>query len=37
MLGANRARVVANLPYNVGTALLIDWLTIEPWPPWCDA
>lgn len=28
------ARVVANLPYNVGTALLIRWLTTDPWPPW---
>ncbi len=27
------ARVVANLPYNVGTALLLRWLT-GPWPPW---
>jgi len=26
-------RVVANLPYNVGTALLIKWLTDERWPP----
>jgi len=25
--------VVANLPYNVGTALLLRWLG-EPWPPW---
>lgn len=25
--------VVANLPYNIGTALLIRWLT-GPWPPW---
>ena len=31
-----RARVIANLPYNIATALLIDWLTIEPWPPWFD-
>jgi 16S rRNA (adenine1518-N6/adenine1519-N6)-dimethyltransferase len=31
------ARVVANLPYNIATALLIDWLTSEPWPPWYDA
>jgi 16S rRNA (adenine1518-N6/adenine1519-N6)-dimethyltransferase len=31
-----RARVIANLPYNIATALLIDWLTIEPWPPWYD-
>ena len=27
------ARVVANLPYNVGTALLLKWLG-GPWPPW---
>jgi 16S rRNA (adenine1518-N6/adenine1519-N6)-dimethyltransferase len=26
-------RVAANLPYNVGTALLIKWLTVENWPP----
>jgi 16S rRNA (adenine1518-N6/adenine1519-N6)-dimethyltransferase len=27
------AHVVANLPYNVGTALLLRWLETE-WPPW---
>jgi 16S rRNA (adenine1518-N6/adenine1519-N6)-dimethyltransferase len=27
-------RVAANLPYNVGTALLVKWLTAERWPPW---
>jgi 16S rRNA (adenine1518-N6/adenine1519-N6)-dimethyltransferase len=27
------AHVVANLPYNVGTALLLKWLR-GPWPPW---
>jgi len=26
-------RVAANLPYNVGTAILIKWLTAEHWPP----
>jgi 16S rRNA (adenine1518-N6/adenine1519-N6)-dimethyltransferase len=31
-----RARIVANLPYNIATALLVDWLTAEPWPPWYD-
>jgi 16S rRNA (adenine1518-N6/adenine1519-N6)-dimethyltransferase len=36
-LGPERARVVANLPYNIATALLVDWLTAEPWPPWYDA
>ncbi len=25
--------VVANLPYNIGTALLVGWLTTA-WPPW---
>jgi 16S rRNA (adenine1518-N6/adenine1519-N6)-dimethyltransferase len=30
------ARVVANLPYNIATVLLIGWLTVEPWPPWYD-
>ncbi len=27
------ARIAANLPYNVGTALLIKWLTSPVWPP----
>ena len=27
-------RVAANLPYNVGTALLVKWLTVPAWPPW---
>ena len=27
------AHVVANLPYNVGTALLLKWLQSD-WPPW---
>jgi 16S rRNA (adenine1518-N6/adenine1519-N6)-dimethyltransferase len=26
-------KVAANLPYNIGTALLIKWLTVEDWPP----
>ena len=26
-------RIAANLPYNVGTALLIKWLTARSWPP----
>jgi len=26
--------IVANLPYNVGTALLVGWLTPGEWPPW---
>ena len=35
-LGGERAKIVANLPYNIATQLLIGWLTIEPWPPWYD-
>ncbi len=27
-------RVAANLPYNVGTELLVRWLTPERWPPY---
>jgi 16S rRNA (adenine1518-N6/adenine1519-N6)-dimethyltransferase len=30
----NGAHIVANLPYNVGTALLVRWLGGEAWPPW---
>ena len=36
LLGGDRAKIVANLPYNIATALLIGWLSIEPWPPWYD-
>jgi 16S rRNA (adenine1518-N6/adenine1519-N6)-dimethyltransferase len=36
LLGGAKAKIVANLPYNIATALLIDWLSIEPWPPWYD-
>lgn len=28
------ARIASNLPYNVGTLLLIKWLTLEEWKPW---
>jgi 16S rRNA (adenine1518-N6/adenine1519-N6)-dimethyltransferase len=36
LLGGATAKIVANLPYNIATALLIDWLSVEPWPPWYD-
>jgi 16S rRNA (adenine1518-N6/adenine1519-N6)-dimethyltransferase len=35
-IGSTKAKIVANLPYNIATNLLIGWLTIEPWPPWYD-
>ncbi len=28
------AHIVANLPYNIGTALLTGWLDGDAWPPW---
>jgi 16S rRNA (adenine1518-N6/adenine1519-N6)-dimethyltransferase len=31
------ARLVANLPYSVGTPLLVGWLKTDPWPPWFDS
>ncbi len=29
----NRPRIVANLPYNIGTELLVRWITVAAWPP----
>lgn len=31
------SRIVANLPYNIATPLLVGWLQTEPWPPYYDA
>jgi 16S rRNA (adenine1518-N6/adenine1519-N6)-dimethyltransferase len=30
-------RIVANLPYNIGTPLLLGWLTQKNWPPFYDS
>ncbi len=30
-------KIAANLPYNVGTELLVRWLTPEDWPPFWDS
>lgn len=35
-LDGGPARIVANLPYNIATALLVRWLSAEPWPAWFD-
>ncbi|MBZ0216666.1 MAG: hypothetical protein K8F25_08945, partial [Fimbriimonadaceae bacterium] len=35
-LTSGSARVVANLPYNIATPLLIGWLQSDSWPPWFD-
>lgn len=29
-------RITANLPYNVATPLLINWLRADPWPPFYE-
>lgn len=29
-----QVKLLANLPYNVATPLLIGWLKSDPWPPW---
>jgi 16S rRNA (adenine1518-N6/adenine1519-N6)-dimethyltransferase len=31
---SKRPIIVANLPYNIATLLLVRWLESEPWPPW---
>ena len=36
-LAGGPARIVSNLPYNISTALLVSWLSAEPWPPWYDS
>lgn len=28
------AHIASNLPYNVGTALFVRWMTLDAWPPW---
>ena len=37
LTGGTPTRIVANLPYNIGTALLIGWLTRGPWPPFYES
>ncbi|HEY2885872.1 MAG TPA: 16S rRNA (adenine(1518)-N(6)/adenine(1519)-N(6))-dimethyltransferase RsmA [Rhizomicrobium sp.] len=37
LFGTPRVRVAANLPYNIGTALLVKWLTVEQWPPFWES
>ncbi|SHM75839.1 16S rRNA (adenine(1518)-N(6)/adenine(1519)-N(6))-dimethyltransferase RsmA [Roseibium suaedae] len=35
--GGDRIKIVANLPYNVGTQLLLNWITTPQWPPFWDS
>jgi 16S rRNA (adenine1518-N6/adenine1519-N6)-dimethyltransferase len=32
--GGSEPVIVANLPYNIATLLLVGWLESQPWPPW---
>jgi 16S rRNA (adenine1518-N6/adenine1519-N6)-dimethyltransferase len=32
--GGAPIHIVANLPYNIGTALLVKWMTLQQWTPW---
>lgn len=33
ILNDEGGHIVSNLPYNVGSALLVKWLTVSDWPP----
>jgi len=33
LFAGGAVRIAANLPYNIGTALLVKWLTAPTWPP----
>ena len=37
LIGTGPVRIVANLPYNIGTPLLVGWLAGTAWPPWWDS
>ncbi|MBS7545928.1 16S rRNA (adenine(1518)-N(6)/adenine(1519)-N(6))-dimethyltransferase RsmA [Ancylobacter oerskovii] len=37
LAAGGRACIVANLPYNIGTPLLVGWLSAEPWPPFYES
>ncbi|MBL8584412.1 MAG: 16S rRNA (adenine(1518)-N(6)/adenine(1519)-N(6))-dimethyltransferase RsmA [Rhizobiaceae bacterium] len=36
-LAEGPTKIVANLPYNIGTELLVRWLTTPNWPPFYDS
>jgi len=35
--GTQKPKIIANLPYNIGTQLLLNWLLYEPWPPFYES
>ena len=32
-----KVKIIANLPYNIGTELLVTWLTLPVWPPFYES
>jgi 16S rRNA (adenine1518-N6/adenine1519-N6)-dimethyltransferase len=32
-----KLKMIANLPYNIGTELLVNWLTLPQWPPFYES
>jgi 16S rRNA (adenine1518-N6/adenine1519-N6)-dimethyltransferase len=36
-LASGPVKIVANLPYNIGTELLVRWLTVADWPPFYES
>lgn len=37
LAGSGPCRIVANLPYNIGTELLLRWLTVSEWPSFWES
>lgn len=37
LAAGEKVKIVANLPYNIGTELLVRWLTTRDWPPYWTA
>ena len=36
-LPGEKVKIIANLPYNIGTELLVTWLTLPQWPPFYES
>jgi 16S rRNA (adenine1518-N6/adenine1519-N6)-dimethyltransferase len=36
-LPGEKVKIIANLPYNIGTELLVDWITLPQWPPFYES
>lgn len=37
LAGGGPTKIVANLPYNIATPLLVGWITGDPWPPFYES